>query len=222
MTEGWLLHISLHNWTNVKKKCVNLHCEEKTLWSWPIWQNCWQETTVEEAKQCQKVPVGQGAQRLDQWNKVLWTDESKFKIFGSNRRVCVQQKVNESATTPCITSTVKHREGTVMVLEDFANCKIKDLHKMKGKLNQTNYHSILHHHVIPWLVGQGFVLMQDNDPKHTCKLYQRYIKSKEEQHILQLMSWPVQYTDLNPIDLMWDGLDQKVRDKQPTSAAHLW
>ena len=28
--------------------------------------------------------------------------------------------------------------------------------------------------------------------------------------------------DLNPIELMWNGLDQKVRTKQPISAAPLW
>ena len=65
ITECWLLQISLHNWTNVMKKCVNIHCEEKTWLSWPIWQNCCQKTTVEEAKQYQKAPVGQGMQRLD-------------------------------------------------------------------------------------------------------------------------------------------------------------
>ena len=48
-----------------EKKSVNIHCEEKILWSWLIWQNCCQETTVKEAKQCQKNPVGQGTQRLE-------------------------------------------------------------------------------------------------------------------------------------------------------------
>ena len=96
---------------------------------------------------------------------------------------------------------------------------------VKGKLNQISYHSILQHHVIPsgmHLVGQGFVLMQVNDLKHTSKLCQRYIKSKEEKYILQLLSWPAQSADLNPIELVWDKLEQKVRAKQPTSAAHLW
>ena len=83
----------------------------------------------------------------------------------------------------------------------------------------------LQHHTIPYrtqLVGQGFILMQDNDPKHTSKLCQMYFKSKEEQHILQLMSWPAQSADLNPIELVWDELDWKVKAKQPTSATHLW
>ena len=35
------------------------------LWSWPIWQNCCQETTVKEAKQWQNAPVSLSAQRQD-------------------------------------------------------------------------------------------------------------------------------------------------------------
>ena len=41
------------------------------------------------------------------------------------------------------------------------------------------------------LVGQEFQLMQDNDPTHTSKLCHWYIKSKQEQQVLQLISWPV-------------------------------
>ena len=41
-------------------KCVKIHRKEKTLWSWLIGQNCSQETDVEEVRQWQKVPVGQG------------------------------------------------------------------------------------------------------------------------------------------------------------------
>ena len=33
VTEGWLLQTSLHNSTNFMKKCVNIHWEEKALWS---------------------------------------------------------------------------------------------------------------------------------------------------------------------------------------------
>ena len=108
-----------------------------------------------------------------EWNKVLWIDESKFEILGLNMRVCVRRRVVERAATACITLTVKHGEGFAMVWGAFANCKVGDLHQMKGKLNQTGNHSILQHHTIPpgtRLVDQGFILMQHNDPKHTSKL----------------------------------------------------
>ena len=103
--------------------------------------------------------------------------------------------------------------------------KLWGLHQVKGKLNQTGNHGILQHHAIPsgtQLVVWGFVLMQDNDQKHTSKFCERYIKSKEEQHILQLMFWPAKSADLNPIELVLDEPDEKVRVKQLRSAAHLW
>ena len=36
------------------------------------------------------------------------------------------------------------------------------------------------------------------------------------------MSWLVQSADLNPIELVWDEIDQIVRAKQPTNTAHVW
>ena len=37
-----------------------------------------------------------------------------------------------------------------------------------------------------------------------------------------MMSWSVQSVDLNPIKLVWDEHDRKVRAKQGTSTAYLW
>ena len=89
---------------------------------------------------------------VEQWNTVLSTNES-------NRRVIVRRRVGERAPTSC------YRVGA------FANCKVRNLHQVKGKLNQSGYHSILLHHAIPSgtrLVAQRFVLIKDNDPMHIC------------------------------------------------------
>ena len=120
---------------------------------------------------------------IELWNQVIWIDVSKFEIFVLKRRVYVQWKVIEKAATHCITPT---GEGSVMVCMGgtFFNCKVKDFDQVKSQLNQIGYPSILQHHVMlsgMQLVGQGFVLMQDNDQKHISKLCQSYIKSKEEQ-----------------------------------------
>ena len=99
-----------------------------------------------------------------------------------------------------------------MVWEASANGKVGDLYQVKAKFNQIGYHSIQQqHHTIPsgtWLVGPEFLLLQDNDAKHTSKLCQKYIKNKEEKHDLQLMSWWAQSAVLNYTEPMWDELDQ--------------
>ena len=84
VTECLLLQILLHNWTNVLKKCVNINCVNWTV-KLAKWKNCCQETIVEEAKQCQKAQVNQGAQRLDhraiEQNRLDW--RIKVQIGGS-------------------------------------------------------------------------------------------------------------------------------------------
>ena len=39
---------------------------------------------------------------LDWWKAVLWSDESKFEIFGSNRRVFVRGRVGEQMISTCV------------------------------------------------------------------------------------------------------------------------
>ncbi|XP_070769960.1 protocadherin beta-18-like [Enoplosus armatus] len=61
----------------------------------------------------------------------------------------------------CVTSTVKHGGGSVMVWGCFAGSRVGDLNRVRGTLNQNGYHSILQCHAVPsgmHLVGQGFIL----------------------------------------------------------------
>jgi hypothetical protein len=48
---------------------------------------------------------------------------------------------------------------------------------------------------------------------HTSRLCKGYL-TKERDGVL--MTWPPQSLDLNPIKMVWDELDRRVKEKKPT------
>lgn len=162
---------------------------------------------------------------LEQWNNVLWTDESKFEIFGSRRHVFVRRSAGERATEQCIVPTVKHGGGSVMIWGCFGGTVVGDIVKIEGILKKEQYRNILENNAIPSglrLLGQTFVFQQDNDPKHTSKLCKDYLRHLEAEGSIKVMEWPPQSPDLNPIELLWEELDREVRKSPPTSQADMW
>ena len=157
---------------------------------------------------------------IDQWKSVLWTDESKFELFGSHRRQYFRRKGNGKFKPDCIVSTVKHGGGSVMVWGCFSHAGVAQLKKIEVIMKNEQYHSILQRHAIPSginLIGRGFIFQQDNDPKHTSKLCTCYLERKKVAGDLNIMEWPPESPDLNPIELLCEKLDRRVRDLKPTS-----
>ena len=89
--------------------------------------------------------MGKRTQTMDRGKlgkKVLWTDESKFEVFGSQRRTFVRCRKNENMLEECLTPSVKHGGGNVRVWECFGGCKVGDLYRVKGILKKEGCHSI--------------------------------------------------------------------------------
>ena len=81
----------------------------------------------------------------------------------------------------CVTLTVKYGGGSMMVWGCFSGSRV-------------SYHSILQRHAVPsgmHVVGQGFILQQDNDPKHKSKLCQNYLRKKDVklENIFSTKNW---------------------------------
>ena len=85
---------------------------------------------------------------LDQWKSVLWSDESKYEIFGSTRCAFVQRRKGERMVSTCMVPTMKPGGGAVMVWGGFAGDTVE------GTLDQHGYHSILQRHDIYLSTGQ--------------------------------------------------------------------
>ena len=49
-----------------------------------------------------------------------------------------------------------------------------------------------------------------------------YLPKKKSDGVLRQMTLPPQSPDLNPSEMVWDELDRRVKEKQPTSAQNMW
>ena len=47
------------------------------------------------------------------WNDVIWLDESRFNLFGSNGKVMVWRTTTEELSPKCTVPTIKHGGGSV-------------------------------------------------------------------------------------------------------------
>uniref|UniRef100_A0A4W5LY69 Tc1-like transposase DDE domain-containing protein n=1 Tax=Hucho hucho TaxID=62062 RepID=A0A4W5LY69_9TELE len=45
-----------------------------------------------------------------------------------------------------------------------------------------------------------------------------YLTKKEIDGVLHQMTWPPHSPNLNPFEMVWDELDRREKEKQPTSA----
>ena len=52
---------------------------------------------------------------IEQWNSVLWADESSFQLFCGAKRAYVRRRVGEKYSRQCIVPTVKHGGGSLMI-----------------------------------------------------------------------------------------------------------
>lgn len=118
---------------------------------------------------------------IQQWSKVLWSDESKFELFGSKRRTFIRRTHHERFHSSCVIPTVKHGGGSVMVWGSMCSSGTSKLHRIVGTMDGQMYHSILSRRAIPAgkkLIGNGFIFQQDNDPKHKTIRNMKYLSNK--------------------------------------------
>ena len=52
---------------------------------------------------------------IEQWKRVIWSDESSFTLFPTSGRIYVWRTPSQAYNTDCLLPRVKHDGGSVMV-----------------------------------------------------------------------------------------------------------
>ena len=149
--------------------------------------------------------------RRQQWNGVLFTDESRFCFDMVDGRKRVWRRRCERYADCCVRQAMRWGGGSVMAWGGISWRHRTPLVVLEGTLTAQRYvDNVLRPVVVPFLRNYADVnvLQQDNARPHSARITQHFL----QQNHVNTIPWPAYSPDLNPIEHFWDQLGRKVYD----------
>lgn len=155
------------------------------------------------------------------WKHVIWSDETKLELFGHRDVAYVWRKKGEAYNPKNTVPTVKHGGGNIMLWGCFSASGTGNLVRIEGIMKKEDYEKILRENLKQSAtklgLGRRFVFQHDNDPKHTSHLVKNFLQKSK----VNVIDWPAQSPDLNPIENLWSVLKSRVHVRRPANLKQL-
>jgi transposase len=152
------------------------------------------------------------------WEKVLFSDESTFCQFGV-RSYGVRRPPNTRYDPRYTRPTVK-QPPKIMVWGCFSARGRGSLHfvPQKQTVNAARYVNILENKLETTMhIHRCTIFQQDSAPAHTARLVTDWFKNKT----IQVLPWPGNSPDLNPIENLWELVKRRVAKRAPSNMTDL-
>lgn len=151
-------------------------------------------------------------ENIDKLRRIMWSDEVSVSALPDKRKVYI--KVHKSVSDmnrPFVPQ--KQRGGfSVMFWGAFSFFAFGPLIVVDGQINKHTYLQFAKDFIVPELNASphDLIFMQDNARPHTAKIVKDYFAEKN----VELVDWPAQSPDLNPIENIWAIIKQQLYSQE--------
>lgn len=159
----------------------------------------------------------------EQWSRVIFSDESRISIFGSDGVKYIRRRSGEENLPSCLVPTMKH-PISVMIWGCIARDGVGRLKVLDGIMNARKYtDDVLEAKLVrsaEAIFGPNYrhyIFQQDGAPCHTAKVCMKWFADNG----ITLLDWPGNSPDLNPIENLWARLKRLVAAKRPSNKREL-
>jgi transposase len=147
---------------------------------------------------------------IDFWKTVLFSDESKFNIFGSDGPLYVWRKPRKKELDPKnIIPTVKHGGDHAMVWGCMDYAGVGELATVEGIMNAKGHVNILRGNLKKSVrklgIQHSYLFQKDNDPKNTARITRKWLL----YNVRGSLETPPQSPDINPLENLWSLFEKK-------------
>lgn len=161
--------------------------------------------------------------RYKQWKRILWSDEASA-LCGTYGQVWVQREANIEWHPDNVVHREKHPDK-VHMWGCFSGYGIGKLFLFEENLDAPLMLRILKENLLKTALpmfqegekkGQWY-FQQDNDPKHTSRIVQTWIRESG----IDCLDWPPYSPDLNPIENLWADVKRRAEQDNPQNVEEL-
>uniref|UniRef100_A0AAZ3STH8 Transposase n=1 Tax=Oncorhynchus tshawytscha TaxID=74940 RepID=A0AAZ3STH8_ONCTS len=127
----------------------------------------------------------------EEWEKVMWSDETKIELFGLNSTRCVWRKKDEY-NPKNTTLTVKHGGGNIILWGCFSAKGTGRLHRIEGRMDWAMYREILANNLLSSVralkMGRGWVVAGSSSMTMTQNTQPGQLRSSSVRSISRLQT----------------------------------